>query len=1092
MKSLILCILFVSISYAQVVDPTKAPFRYDSIKINYLFNELEYFINSEGLNQFANYPPITEKYKIELESKIELFPRNYPNPQFVSLQILNINKNDTDIIVNCEVVLYDSFQAYDSFFDQIRLRKDITMLFTDFGKLENLFLDKCFKIKLTALEDKPAIENQQLLLSNNSFISKPAIQNPLIYQLDLNLALNHFQKSLFASSEGIDNTYFSDGTKETAFYLDQIWKRILFTQSNSNQLKILSYGDNNDDYRFGIPRSIDVNEWGELYIADSEKGIINKLYYSYITNTITATSNVNYLQGLVKPVDADYYQGSTLWNRSDDLIAVADEGDNSIVIYNYNGQFICKLTGYYENGVKQIKSPKRVALFGYDAPYRLAFIDGGTNRLIVLRLPNNFTNWTGWLYPLSPPVSFDMPSYLTDVGVDGCYNILLADRGKNMIHKFNKDGKYSCSYANGSEFKFPYFITNVPDNCPNPEMVWVDITLSSIWDNNSGIRRYLPGADLKYISNETFSNYHRLRFNPTDDINFIADIIRVSDNTIVKSFSGNALNSLQKDLILYYNELPTNNTFYKWRFKFQPFYNSFYGQYAIPWQTLEFSFYHSVVAPVISNFTQSPNPICKGTTGYVYVNLSQGNGNLTYNWFSYNAPSGVTVNFSPNSNRCTITYSSADAVALGAEGPTWDFGCTVSNSVGESTMRYTPILSDCNGCPTLSFEQNGMLFDENPLLITSLRNPGKDVIDYYLINTPITPVNNKIKLTVHEPQTEHSWFDQISLIEATANQGENIVVNEQGQVINYSSTIPLRIMLNGQTDITSALGNMDSVTVQLNVGDVITITRFTEGVEADGDVVLGGVEPPPSQKRLSSLRMNLRKQTITEQGEEVTEIIPITEFFLRPNKSIISKRITNLPSGVIELQVNKPLELDYFAFVINLRTVKTKTLTLNSALHSLNGEIKGKLNNVDGNYGELRPTERIDLTFNTTTTTGNKAYILKTVGRYETDSLYLKGINKPMFTESSEEIPTEYKLFDNYPNPFNPTTVISWQSPVGSWQTLKVYDVLGNQVVTLVNEYREAGSYKVEFNASALASGVYIYKLTAGSYISSKKMMVIK
>ncbi|GIV45717.1 MAG: hypothetical protein KatS3mg036_0535 [Ignavibacterium sp.] len=499
-----------------------------------------------------------------------------------------------------------------------------------------------------------------------------------------------------------------------------------------------------------------------------------------------------------------------------------------------------------------------------------------------------------------------------------------------------------------------------------------------------------------------------------------------------------------------------------------------------------------MIAPVISNFTQSPNPICKGTTGYVYVNLSQGNGNLTYNWFSYNAPSGVTVNFSPNSNRCTITYSSADAVALGAEGPTWDFGCTVSNSVGESTMRYTPILSDCNGCPTLSFEQNGMLFDENPLLITSLRNPGKDVIDYYLINTPITPVNNKIKLTVHEPQTEHSWFDQISLIEATANQGENIVVNEQGQVINYSSTIPLRIMLNGQTDITSALGNMDSVTVQLNVGDVITITRFTEGVEADGDVVLGGVEPPPSQKRLSSLRMNLRKQTITEKGEEVTEIIPITEFFLRPNKSIISKRITNLPSGVIELQVNKPLELDYFAFVINLRTVKTKTLTLNSALHSLNGEIKGKLNNVDGNYGELRPTERIDLTFNTTTTTGNKAYILKTVGRYETDSLYLKGINKPMFTESSEEIPTEYKLFDNYPNPFNPTTVISWQSPVGSWQTLKVYDVLGNQVVTLVNEYREAGSYKVEFNASALASGVYIYKLTAGSYISSKKMMVIK
>lgn len=498
------------------------------------------------------------------------------------------------------------------------------------------------------------------------------------------------------------------------------------------------------------------------------------------------------------------------------------------------------------------------------------------------------------------------------------------------------------------------------------------------------------------------------------------------------------------------------------------------------------------VAPIISNFTQSPNPICKGTTGYVYVNLSQGNGNLTYNWFSYNTPAGVTVSFSPNSNRCTITYSSTDAIALGAEGPTWDFGCTVSNAVGESTMRYTPILSDCGGCPTLSFEQNGVLFDENPLLITSLRNPGKDVTDYYLINTPITPVNNKIKLTVHEPQTEHSWFDQISLIEARANQGENIVVNDQGQIINYSTTIPLRIMLNGQTDITSALGNMDSVTVQLNVGDVITITRLTEGVEAEGDVVLGGVEPPPPQKRLSALRMNLRKEITNQQGEQITELIPITEFFLRPNKSIISKRITNLPAGTIELQVNKPLELDYFAFVINLQTVRSRTLTLSSALHSLNGEIKGKLSSVDGNYGELRPAERIDLTFNTTTTTGNKAYILKTVGRYETDSLYLRGINKPMVTESSEEIPTEYKLFDNYPNPFNPVTVISWQSPVGSHQTLKVYDVLGNEVATLVDEYREAGKHRIEFDASKLASGVYIYKLTAGSFVSSKKMMVVK
>jgi hypothetical protein len=87
---------------------------------------------------------------------------------------------------------------------------------------------------------------------------------------------------------------------------------------------------------------------------------------------------------------------------------------------------------------------------------------------------------------------------------------------------------------------------------------------------------------------------------------------------------------------------------------------------------------------------------------------------------------------------------------------------------------------------------------------------------------------------------------------------------------------------------------------------------------------------------------------------------------------------------------------------------------------------------------------------------------------------------------------TEFSLEQNYPNPFNPSTKISWQSPVASHQTLKIYDLLGNEIATLVDEYREAGRYNVEFDASNLASGLYIYKLTAGSFTSSKKMVITK
>lgn len=85
-----------------------------------------------------------------------------------------------------------------------------------------------------------------------------------------------------------------------------------------------------------------------------------------------------------------------------------------------------------------------------------------------------------------------------------------------------------------------------------------------------------------------------------------------------------------------------------------------------------------------------------------------------------------------------------------------------------------------------------------------------------------------------------------------------------------------------------------------------------------------------------------------------------------------------------------------------------------------------------------------------------------------------------------------FKLSYNYPNPFNPTTKISWQSPVSGWQTLKVYDVLGNGVATLVNEYKPAGNYEVEFDASSLPSGVYFYQLKAGDFVQTNKMILLR
>jgi len=89
-------------------------------------------------------------------------------------------------------------------------------------------------------------------------------------------------------------------------------------------------------------------------------------------------------------------------------------------------------------------------------------------------------------------------------------------------------------------------------------------------------------------------------------------------------------------------------------------------------------------------------------------------------------------------------------------------------------------------------------------------------------------------------------------------------------------------------------------------------------------------------------------------------------------------------------------------------------------------------------------------------------------------------------------VPNTFSLEQNYPNPFNPITTISWQSPVGSWQTLKVYDVLGKEISTLVDEFKPAGKYEIMFNASSLSSGLYLYKLTTGNFVETKKMLLLK
>lgn len=124
-----------------------------------------------------------------------------------------------------------------------------------------------------------------------------------------------------------------------------------------------------------------------------------------------------------------------------------------------------------------------------------------------------------------------------------------------------------------------------------------------------------------------------------------------------------------------------------------------------------------------------------------------------------------------------------------------------------------------------------------------------------------------------------------------------------------------------------------------------------------------------------------------------------------------------------------------------------------------------------------------------TSVNGPADYNISNILKYNS---MLNKLNYKTVSFSGETTPVTYELMQNYPNPFNPSTTIKYQIPASGNVTLKIYDILGREVTTLVNEEKAKGRYEVSFNASSLASGVYLYRLNVNDYVDVKKMILLK
>jgi hypothetical protein len=156
-------------------------------------------------------------------------------------------------------------------------------------------------------------------------------------------------------------------------------------------------------------------------------------------------------------------------------------------------------------------------------------------------------------------------------------------------------------------------------------------------------------------------------------------------------------------------------------------------------------------------------------------------------------------------------------------------------------------------------------------------------------------------------------------------------------------------------------------------------------------------------------------------------------------------------------------------------------------------ERRGGVHSVSfGVIGEVASTDSVFI--DTSTSAGTPYYYRLSVTMKDSAELqsYPIMLNPVATSARPLNVAVEFELYDNYPNPFNPSTTIKFELPKSSHVSLTVYDILGREVSVLVNEKREAGAYEVKFDGSNLASGVYFYRIQAGSFVQTKQLLLLR